>query len=45
VNIHSPSLPADFTISVSRPKGTVRMRFIVRDTSNGKMGSFDLIVS
>ncbi|MDR3735000.1 MAG: VWA domain-containing protein [Acidobacteriaceae bacterium] len=41
-NVHSPSLPADFTISLLRPKGTVRMRFIVRDTSSGSMGSFDL---
>jgi len=41
-NVHSPSLPADFTISLTRPKGTVRMRFIVRDTSTGSMGSFDL---
>ncbi|HEY0308753.1 MAG TPA: VWA domain-containing protein [Acidobacteriaceae bacterium] len=41
-NVHSPSLPADFTISLTRPKGTVRMRFIVRDTSSGSMGSFDL---
>lgn len=41
-NVHSPSLPADFTISLARPKGTVRMRFIVRDVASGSMGSFDL---
>jgi len=43
-NIHSPSLPADFTIGLVRPKGTVKMRFVVRDTSSGNMGSFDLIL-
>jgi VWFA-related protein len=43
-NVHSPSLPADFTLTLERPKGTVKMRFIVRDTSSGSMGSFDLIL-
>jgi len=43
-NIHSPSMPADFTISLVRPKGTAKMRFVVRDTSSGSMGSFDLIL-
>lgn len=44
VNVHSPSLPADFTIALERPKGTVKMRFIVRDSSSGSMGSFDLVL-
>jgi len=43
-DVHSPSLPADFTITLARPKGTAKMRFVVRDSSSGKMGSFDLIV-
>jgi len=42
-NIRSPSLPADFTLTLAKPKGTVKMRFIVRDASSGSMGSFDLM--
>jgi len=43
-NIHSLSMPADFTITLARPKGTAKMRFVVRDTSSGSMGSFDLVL-
>jgi VWFA-related protein len=43
-NVHSPSLPADFTLSLVRPKGTAKMRFVVRDATSGAMGSFDLIL-
>jgi VWFA-related protein len=43
-NVHSPSLPADFTIALQRPKGTAKMRFVVRDAASGAMGSFDLIL-
>jgi VWFA-related protein len=43
-NVHSPSLPADFAITLVRPKGTAKMRFVVRDATNGAMGSFDLIL-
>src|SRR6202012_6235805 len=42
VNIHSPSLPADFTIALNRPKGTAKMRFVVRDATSGAMGRFDV---
>jgi VWFA-related protein len=43
-NVHSPSLPADFTLSLTRPKGTAKMRFVVRDATSGAMGSFDLVL-
>jgi VWFA-related protein len=43
-NVHSPSLPADFAIALARPKGTAKMRFVVRDATSGAMGSFDLIL-
>jgi VWFA-related protein len=41
-DVHSPSLPAEFTIELEAPAGTARLRFIVRDVATGAMGSFDL---
>ncbi len=37
-----PSDGATFSLPVTLPPNAVRMRFVVRDASNGRMGTFDI---
>ncbi|MEI9978311.1 MAG: VWA domain-containing protein [Edaphobacter sp.] len=44
-DLQQPGKDANFTIPTPLPKGTTRLRFVVRDTATGRMGTADLKVS
>jgi hypothetical protein len=39
-----PGKSADFMITTSLPKNVVRLRFVVRESETGRMGTADLAV-
>jgi VWFA-related protein len=41
-DLHSPALLADFATTAESPRGTTHLRFVVRDTTTGQMGTADL---
>jgi VWFA-related protein len=41
-DLRSPNLLADFATTAETPRGTTRLRFVVRDTTTGQIGTADL---
>jgi VWFA-related protein len=42
VNLHDPTRTADFNFTAKAASKAAKLRFIIRDASTGRMGSFDL---
>jgi hypothetical protein len=42
VDLHDPARMADFAFTAVPSRGSARLRFIVRDSASGRMGSVDL---
>ena len=42
VDLHDPAKMADFAFTTSPVRGAATLRFIVRDSATGRMGSIDL---
>jgi len=45
VDLHDPAKVAEFAFTASPSHGAAALRFIVRDSANGRMGSVDLPIS
>jgi hypothetical protein len=44
-DLQQPGKMADFTISTQPAKGVTRLRFVVRETETGRMGTVDISVA